>query len=477
MQEKGLALPVEEICESESERLERELTENVGVPVDYSTINMANFLKFFFFSGIGVFMFFIPITVGGSSAVPMVLLISAVKALVGETLNWLVFAICVGLSITFTISRIQKDGLIAKFHKKDGWGAGSLYYLGGIFSTMLVFNVGPEQIKNADVGGLAIDLAGSVLFTVTIAGWLVTFLIEFGLLEFIGTLMEPIMRNIFKLPGQSAVTAISAFVAAPAVGVFMTNKLYNANVYTEKEACCVATNFSVVSLGFFALLVSITQTVEMYSKVVVSSLIVTFILAAIVIRIPPLSMKKDNYMNGVKQTPEMRKSSRYTPDIFKKALAASTTKASLTPYSVFGTAVPDVVSFAVKIVAYVQSIAVFALLISTYTPFFTWIGKPMVPYLELMQLPDAAAIAPATLVGIAEIALPVLTIAGQNIAPMSIFFVIVLSTVQIIFFTESATAMMQADMGLTFFELVLIFLVRTIIAIPIVAIFAHLLFR
>lgn len=100
----------------------------------------------------------------------------------------------------------------------------------------------------------------------------------------------------------------------------------------------------------------------------------------------------------------------------------------------------------------------------------------MIPYLKLMQLPDATAIAPATLVGIAEIALPALTIAGQNIAPMSVFFVIVLSTVQIIFFTESANAMMQSDMGLKFLELVLIFVIRTIIAIPIVAIFAHMLF-
>ena len=59
---------------------------------------------------------------------------------------------------------------------------------------------------------------------------------------------------------------------------------------------------------------------------------------------------------------------------------------------------------------------------------------------------------------------------------MSIFFVIVLSTVQIIFFTESANAMMQTDLDLKFPELVVIFLIRTLIAIPIVAAFAHILF-
>lgn len=160
----------------------------------------------------------------------------------------------------------------------------------------------------------------------------------------------------------------------------------------------------------------------------------------------------------------------------KKAVAAATTKAASTEYSVFLHSVKSVVSFALKIVVYVQALAVLALLISTYTPFFTWIGKPMIPFLNLLGLPNADIIAPATLLGIAEIALPAISIAGQNIAHMSIFFILVLSTVQIIFFTESANAMLQADMGLKFGELILIFIIRTVIAIPIVAAAAHLLF-
>jgi len=462
-------VPEKDVAELDAKQLEEELNKNVGVAVDYSTMTRNNLFKFLIFSAIGVWVFFIPTNIGGVSNVPMVLLIDAVKALLGSTvMNWMVLILCIALSVTFTISRIQKDGPIHRFHKKDGWGTGILYYLSAVFAVMVVFNVGPSQIVNDSVGIEAIGLAGSTLLTVTIAGWLVNFLIEFG--------MEPIMRKVFKLPGQSAVTAVSAFVAAPAVGVFMTDRLYHENVYTHKEACCVATNFSVVSLGFFALLVTITDTQYMYGKVVISSLVIVFILAAIVIRIPPLSRKKDRYYNGVEQTAAMRKSSKYSKDTMKKAVAASTTKVSQTPYSIFVTSIPGVLSFTVKIVTFVQALATIALFISNYTPFFDWIGMPMVPYLELCQMPDAAAIAPATLVGIAEIALPVMTIAGMNIAPMSIFFVIVLSTVQIIFFTESANAMMQSDLNLKFPELVLIFLIRTLIAIPIVAVFAHVLF-
>ena len=141
-------------------------------------------------------------------------------------------------------------------------------------------------------------------------------------------------------------------------------------------------------------------------------------------------------------------------------------------FSVF----PDVLSFALKIVSFVMSIATISLFLCWYSPIFKWIGMPMIPYLQLCQMPDAAVIATATLVGCAEIALPVMTIAGQQISEMAIFFVIVLSTVQIIFFTESANAMMKADMGLKFGQLIVIFLIRTVIAIPIVSLFAHIIY-
>lgn len=156
---------------------------------------------------------------------------------------------------------------------------------------------------------------------------------------------------------------------------------------------------------------------------------------------------------------ELARPGKYTMGIFKKALAAATTKAKKTQYSVFITSIPDVLSFALKIVSFVMSIATISLFLCWYTPIFKWIGMPMIPYLQLCQMPDAAVIAPATLVGCAEIALPVMTIAGQQISEMAIFFVIVLSTVQIIFFTESANAMMKADMGLKFGQLIVIFLI------------------
>ena len=192
-------------------------------------------------------------------------------------------------------------------------------------------------------------------------------------------------------------------------------------------------------------------------------------MAAIVIRIPPLSRKKNRYFDGTEQSPEERKSEKYDSKTFSRALAAATEKAETADMSIIYKSIPEAFLFAIKIVTFVLSIAVLSLLVATFTPVFEWMGKPMVPLLTMLGIPDAALIASATLVGIAEIALPVLIIAGKGISEMSIFFIVVLSTVQIIFFTESANAMLESNMPLNVLELVGIFLIRTLIALPLVA--------
>lgn len=78
-------VPEKDVAELDAKHLEEELNKSVGVAVDYKTVTRNNLLKFLIFSAIGVWVFFIPTTIGGNSGVPMVLLIDAVKALLGPT--------------------------------------------------------------------------------------------------------------------------------------------------------------------------------------------------------------------------------------------------------------------------------------------------------------------------------------------------------------------------------------------------------
>ena len=100
----------------------------------------------------------------------------------------------------------------------------------------------------------------------------------------------------------------------------------------------------------------------------------------------------------------------------------------------------------------------------------------MIPILKILNIPNAEIIAPSTLVGIFGLAIPTILIKGKSIAAVSSFFVVVLSTSQIIFFTESANAMLESEIPLSFLDLVYIFFIRTIFLIPIIALVTKIIF-
>lgn len=435
--------------------------------------------KFMLFSAIGVLIFFINIKIGAKDTVPLVHIIDGIKSVLGRPLlQYIVMIACNSVLLTSILCRLNVNmpQIWKNHHKKDTLFSYFTYVTAAIFSIMVVFNVGPGFIIDPKVGTSSINVAGDVVSAVIVAGVLVNFLVEYGFLEFLGKLVEPIMRTLFRLPGKAAVDALSSFVASAAVGVMITGNLFKKNVYTEREACSVTTNFSFCSIGAFAFLSSIAGCGEYFSWVVLTALLMGFILAAIMIRIPPLSLKKNVYYDGAVQSDEDRKSEKYHKGIFKEALAVGIEKAENTSPAIFWDALIKSVMFAQKVSAFVISLSVICLAIANYTPIISIIGAPMVPILKLLQIPDAEIIAPSTLVGFLALSLPATLLKDTGVSAMAAFFIVVLSTSQIIFFTESANAMLESEMPLSFWDLLLIFILRTIILIPLVAIVAHMIF-
>jgi nucleoside recognition membrane protein YjiH len=434
-------------------------------------------LKALIGSLIGLSIFFIPFAGDGEqSNVLLVSIIGAIKGFLGANLEYITLGITLLLSVTWIASRFSANKALKDYHRKDSAIVGFLFLLGAVFAALLVFKIGPEWFLHKDVGGLALYLGGSVFLTVTVAGFFVLFLTEFGFLEFVGTLMEPLMRPLYRLPGRSAVDAVASFVAAPAVGIFITNKLYKSGHYTRREAASIATNFSICSLGFFALLASIGGIMEYLPHMIISSFIINFVLAAVVTRIPPLNTKPDTFFDGRTARESDDDGQSRGGNILMRACSAAAERASQTGPDVFHKYCWEATTFAQKIVAYILSIATISLIIGTYTPVFGYLGVVIEPLINLFNLPDADKIAPTVLISIAEIALPAIMISGADVAPISIFFVCTLSTIQIIFFTESANAMLESDIPLSVKDLVVIFLIRTLLAIPLVAGAAHLIF-
>ena len=92
--------------------------------------------------------------------------------------------------------------------------------------------------------------------------------------------------------------------------------------------------------------------------------------------------------------------------------------------------------------------------------------------MNLLGLPEAFAAAPATLVGFTDMFIPALLSVGLTSVKTK-FVVGVLSLVQIIYLTEVGTIIIKSEIPLNFWKLLVIFLERTVIAIPLIVVFAN----
>lgn len=428
-------------------------------------------LRFALLSLIGVFLYFIPI--GGK--VPVVIFVGWIKTALGAHLNYVVLAALILLMGSILGAKVLKNQFCIGLHKGDKASKIIHYIIAFVAVIFVWFHLPPGAVfSDARIGGEVLSLAGTVMLTVSICGWFVVFILKSGIVEFFGILLEPLMRPLFKMPGGASVNYISSYVVSAAVGVYITEQYYESKVYTRREAIAAATSFSTISVGYVGVLCSIGHIEDMYGTLLALTFGLIFVMTVIMVRIPPLSRFPDTYIDGTERmltnTQDDLQGSR-----FSRAVQAASMRSRDFSMKEFFQSLMNSLKFAQRIIAYMIPIVIVILSLVYYTPLFTWLGMPIAPMLNLLGLPDAASIAPAVLLGFVEVSLPAISV-SSGVALQSVFFVIQLSIVQIIFMTEAGNALLGAKFKLNFLNLVLIFLIRTIIAVPIIAAISHLLF-
>ena len=102
---------------------------------------------------------------------------------------------------------------------------------------------------------------------------------------------------------------------------------------------------------------------------------------------------------------------------------------------------------------------------------------PIAPVLRMLGIQEADAVAPATVVGIAEVYLPALVVKEKVKSESSRFFVAVLSITQLIFFSSVAPMLLELfrEIPARSIHLVFLFVLRTLILVPSLALFIKLL--
>lgn len=431
-------------------------------------------IRFAVLSIIGIFLYFIPVD---GSRVPVVILVNLVKTALGDYLKYVVLLMLAALMGTIAGAKLLKVDWCVRLHAEDKNSKLIHYVIAFLVVLFVWFQLPPAAIFSDErIGGQILSLAGTVMLTVSICGWFIVFILKSGIVEFVGTLLEPLMRPLFKMPGAAAVNCISSYVVSAAVGVYMTDQYYENGVYSRREAVAAATCFSTISVGYIGVLCSLGGLNEMYGTMLALTFVMVIVMTIIMVRIPPISTTKNDYLEaGAAGAAEEKASGSTDGSRFQKALRAAAIRSREFTPKAFADSLLSSLKFSQRIIAYMIPIVIVTLSLVHLTPLFTWLGYPIAPVLRLLGIPDAARVAPAVLLGFIEVSLPVISV-SSGVAAQSVFFVILLSIVQIIFMTEAGNAMLGAKFSMKLPELILHFIVRTVIAVPVIAVISNILF-
>jgi len=445
-------------------------------------VSYQDLLKFIIPSSIGVLLFLTPIFVDGRATIGMGILVDLLRDATQDylpafaTMLLLVSCLC---STYFSLFRKNKSNIPINqiqqiFTTSPAWLI--LRVLGSLFAVLVLFNIGPEWISSPATGGtMLFQLAGTLTVFFLVACFLLPFLIDYGVAEFMGTLLQKPFLWAFRLPGRASIDTLASWLGSAPVGVLITIQQYEKGYYSGREAAVIATNFSIASIAFCALVAKLIEIDHRFFEFYFSIMFSGLIAALIIPRIWPLARKKDVYLmeqDGFTDKPEA------DTGLFRWALLQGINKARTAPNlkQLLKNAFINLLDIWFSLLPSVVAIGTIVLALTEFTPIFTIMTKPLVPILELMQIPEAATAAPAFLVGFADMYLP--AVIGKNIASEMTRFVIgCVSIIQIIYMTEVGTLILKSKIPLQIGELFLIFTLRTLITLPIITAIAHFIYR
>ena len=442
--------------------------------------SLSTWLLFLLPSIAGVILFMIPLPIDEGIQIPIAWFASILSTLLEPVVQWvaLVTLLIAAIGSIIFLFRPKEETFINNLFKVTPfWTVTRI--VGAVFSILIIWQIGPEAIWSENTGGMLLSPTGLVSFLFTIflfAGLLLPLLLNFGLLEFFGTMMVKIMRPLFKLPGRSAVDALTSWVGDGTIGVLLTSRQYEEGYYTKKEAAIIGSTFSVVSITFCIVVLDQVGLGNYFIPYYLTVLLCGVVLAFIMPRIYPLARKEDTHIDGRPLDLEAEKFPENYNAVthgLENALNTASKNRSISKF--FTDGIKNVFDMYIGVAPVVLAFGTIALMLAEYTPVFAILGKPFEPLLMLFGIPEAAAAAQTMVVGFADMFLP--SILGASIeSEMTRFFIATMSVTQLIYMSEVGGLLLGSKIPVNIEDLVVIFLLRTLISFPIIAVVAHILF-
>lgn len=411
--------------------------------------------KFVVLSAIGLFMFFVPITIGERSTIPLDHIVSWLRANLPEVTPYYALLLLVGgAAYPFVTKTWRRNTTTTIFSL--------LRVVGLVVGIMLIFKIGPAWLFEDDMGPFLLNaLVIPVGLLVPIGAVFLALLVGYGLMEFVGVLIRPFMKPVFKTPGRSAIDAVASFVGSYSLALLITNRVYLEGKYHRREAMIIATGFSTVSATFMIVVAKALDLMDHWSLYFWSTLVITFLVTAISVRIWPLSREPEEYAEGATPQPETDHEGNRVAAAWREA--KETVAADPGVGRTIWTNFKDGVVMAMAILPSILSVGLIGLVLAKYTPLFDWAAFIFYPITWALQIPEPLLVAKAAALGISEMFLPAALVTESA---MSVKFVVAVVCVsQVIFFSAMVPSLLGTQIPVSIPRLVVIWFVRVALSL------------
>lgn len=433
-------------------------------------------LKFFGCSIFGLAMFLCPMGGGEGFNTPLSVLTDSLDKWIGANAPWLLVCLVVAAAL------LALGGLFMKPSERGGYKllreiacVSKVYLLTRLAAAVIAlgvsFGVGPAWVIGDDVGGSMMGLGQTLIALAVTLSFILPFLTDSGIMEFVGILLKPLVRPLFHVPGRASVDLIASWLSSSNTAVLITAGQYQGGFYSRREAACIMTNFSLVSIPFCLVVAETLKVADHFLLLYASVTAIGLLLAVIGVRLFPLAAVPNDYRGEKRLAEEVPPEATLLRWAFRAALERA---GEFSFRKAFEQATAMTLGIIFDLIPVVVAWGTIGSILVNETSIFHWLAYPMGMYMQLLGVEGAFQIAPATLVGFIDMFIPAL-ITSADLPYATRFVVAALSLVQIIYLTEVGSIIVKSDVGLDMKRLFLIFIERTLIALPLIVLVTKLL--
>ncbi|WP_270256406.1 YjiH family protein [Kocuria marina] len=430
-------------------------------PLPHRAVGVTRFLVY---SLIGAVMFFVPVTIGARSTIPLDHIVGLVRAAVPQATVWYALVvILIGAVVPFATGRWRRTRTDTVF--------ALLNVVGLVVGAMIVLRIGPAWLLAEDMGPyLYNSVVVPVGLIVPIGSIFLALLTHYGLMEFCGVFLQRLMRPLWHTPGRASIDAVASFVGSYSLGLLITGQMYREGRYTAREAAIIATGFSTVSATFMIIVAKTLGLMDRWNLYFWSTLVITFVVTALTVRVWPLQAMPQQYHPQAVPDPE----EPVRGQLLRRAWVAST-EAAVRAGPLHRNAVATFrtgITMATTILPIILSVGLIALVLARFTPVFEWVGYLFWPIIALMGLPDADVVATGAAASLADMFVPAILAAQLDPAARWVMGILCIS--EIIFFSGVVPCIHATGIPLGMGRLVVVWAERVALTLVLAIPFAYL---